>query len=157
MTEALQVLQYAVSLVFVLLGLVTLRDYLRQRERSRGFLALAIGLLGIVSVGSLVQRFTGPLGIAFSDLLVVIFLASGYALLLFRGSFIPIPPRTQWAALAALAVVAVAFIVVNPGSASTSPTLVQGVTTLLLVAAWSACVAEPIYRFWRASSHRPAV
>ena len=42
MTEVLQALQYATSLVFVLLGLLTLRDYLLHRERSRGFLALAM-------------------------------------------------------------------------------------------------------------------
>src|SRR5579859_5249240 len=111
MTEALQVLSYAVSLVFVLLGLFTLRDYLRHRERSRGYLALAIGLLGLVSLGGLVQRFTGPLGPAFQDGLVVVLLASGYALLLFRGSFIPIRPGTQWVALGSLIAVAAIYIV----------------------------------------------
>jgi signal transduction histidine kinase len=158
MTEALQVLNYAVSLVFVLLGLFTLRDYLRHRERSRGFLALAIGLLGAVSLGGLVERFTGQLGPAFQDLIVVVLLASGYALLLFRGSFIPISPRMQWIALGAMVAVAASFIVANGDSALGSPqTLVQSSATLLVVAAWSACVAEPIVRFWIASHEKPAV
>jgi signal transduction histidine kinase len=158
MTEALQVLSYAVSLVFVLLGLFTLRDYLRHRERSRGFLALAIGLLGAVSLGGLIERFTGNLGPAYQDFLVVVLLASGYALLLFRGSFIPIRPRTQWLALGALVVAAAIFIVANGNNSSGSAqTAVQAIATLVLVAAWSACVAEPIVRFWIASNDKPAV
>lgn len=158
MTYALQVLSYAVSLVFVLLGLFTLRDYLRHRERSRGYLALAIGLLGVVSLGGLVQRFAGPQGPAFQDALIVVLLASGYALLLFRGSFIPIQARTQWIALGLLVAVAVVFIVANGDSSSGTPqTSAQAIATLILVGAWSACVAEPIVRFWIASGDRPAV
>jgi signal transduction histidine kinase len=155
MTGALQVLQYAVSLVFVLLGVLALRDFLYHRERSRGLLALAIGLLGVVSVSSLVQNLTGPLGVIVQDVEVVVFLASGYALLLFRGSFIPIRRRTQRIALGAMLVVAVAFVAVN--DAGGQLTAVQQLVDVLLVSAWSACVAEPIVRFWMASSDRPAV
>src|SRR3981081_2497490 len=103
MTEALQVLAYAVSLAFILLGVLTLRDYLFHRERSRGFLALAIGLLAITNVLGEVQTLTGTsLGVAGQDLSVAIFLASGYALLLFRSSFIRLSRRFQWIALAAV-------------------------------------------------------
>ncbi|HVD01706.1 MAG TPA: HAMP domain-containing sensor histidine kinase [Candidatus Dormibacteraeota bacterium] len=157
MTGVLQVLQYAASLVFVLLGLLTLRDFLRHRERSRGFLALAIGLLGVVSLGGLVQRFTGSLGAPFQDLLVVVLLASGYALLLFRSSFIPVAPRTQWITLGGLILVAGVYIVLYGGGGGGSPSSLQAGATALVVGAWSACVAEPIVRFWIASSDKPAV
>jgi signal transduction histidine kinase len=158
MTDALQALHYAVSLVFVLLGLLTLRDFLRHRERSRGLLALAIGLLGVVSITTFVQALVGPPGVVAQDIEIVVFLASGYALLLFRGSFIPIRPVTQWIVLGALLLVAAAFIVVSDGGNPAGPSSVVGqVVALLLVGGWSACVGEPIVRFWMASSDRPAV
>ena len=159
MTSLLQVLQYAVSLVFVILGLLTLRDYLKVRERSRGYLALAIGLLAVVSVIGQVQAFTGgALGVVGQDLNVVIFLASGYAMLMFRSTFIRLDERWRWAALGLLAAAVIAYAVANPGyHPEALPTGVQSAATLFLILAWSLCVGEPIYRFWRASAGRPAV
>src|SRR5258708_20959536 len=115
MREALQVLTYAVSLAFIFLGVLTLRDYLMHRERSRGFLALAIGLLAGTTTLSQVQALTNnALGVAGQDLSIVVFLASGYALLLFRGSFIRLSRRAQLIALAAVLVTAAVYIVTFP-------------------------------------------
>src|ERR1700681_1897085 len=115
MSEALQILSSAVSLAFIVLGLLTLRYYLSHRERSRGFLALAIGLLAITSVLGQVQTITGnALGVVGQDLTVVIFLASGYALLLFRSSFIRLSRQARWIARAAVILAAAAFIVAFP-------------------------------------------
>jgi len=58
MTEALRVLSSAVSLAFILLGFLTLRDYLRHPDRSRGLLALAIGLLAVTSIIGQIQAGT---------------------------------------------------------------------------------------------------
>jgi len=159
MTEALQVLTYTVSLAFILLGFVTLRDYLRHPERSRGFLALAIGLLAITNVLGEIQTFSdNALGVVGQDLSVLVFLASGYALLLFRGSFIRLSPRARWIALAAVIVVGVLFIVANPAfRPGARPNGFQAGVTLLVILVWCACVAEPIVQFWLASSGRPAV
>lgn len=158
MTELLQVLNYAVSLAFVLLGLLTLRDYLRHPDRSRGLLALAIGLLVITNLLGLAQSLSGnALGMVGRDVAVLVFLASGYALLLFRGSFIPLSPRARWAALAFIVVAAGAYIVDNPGANPAQPSAVQAGVTLFLILVWSACVGEPIVRFWLASMGRPAV
>jgi signal transduction histidine kinase len=160
MTEALQILTYAVSLAFILLGVLTLRDYLLHRERSRGFLALAIGLLAISNLLGEVQTFTGnALGVAGQDLSVAVFLASGYALLLFRSSFIPLSRRAQWIALAAVILAAAAFIVANPrfNGPDARPSGTLAVTTLVVILVWSVCVSEPIVRFWLASGGRPAV
>src|ERR1700704_2073502 len=115
MTELLQALTFAVSLAFLSLGVLTLRDYLRHRERSRGYLALAIGLLAITNIIGEFQALTGNgLGVAGQDLSVVIFLASGYALLLFRGSFIRLSARMRWAALSAVALVGALWILGVP-------------------------------------------
>jgi signal transduction histidine kinase len=159
MTELLQALTYAVSLAFLSLGVLTLRDYLRHRERSRGYLALAIGLLAITNIMGEVQAFTGNgLGVVGQDLSVVIFLASGYALLLFRGSFIRLSARMQWAALAAVVLAAVLWVVAFPiYDTKSQPSPFQSVVTVLLILAWSVCVTEPIVRFWLASGGRPAV
>jgi signal transduction histidine kinase len=159
MTEVLQVLQYATSLVFVLLGLLTLRDYLQHRERSRGVIAMAIGCLGLVSLLGQVQRLTGyALGQLGQDLSLVIFLASGYALLMFRSSLIRLGRRAQWIALGAVAAVAVLAVVANlPYRPEARLNPFQQAVTALLVVTWSACVIEPIVRFWIASRGRPAV
>ncbi|MDQ6918399.1 MAG: HAMP domain-containing histidine kinase [Candidatus Dormibacteraeota bacterium] len=159
MTEVLQVLTYAVSLAFILLGALTFRDYLRHRERSRGFLALAIGLLAVTNVLGEVQTLTGnALGVAGQDLSVAVFLASGYALLLFRGTFIRLGRRAQRVALAAVLLAAAAYIVAFPTyEPKALPSAAQAVVTVLLILVWSACVTEPIVRFWLASGGRPAV
>ncbi len=159
MREALQVLTYAVSLAFIFLGVLTLRDYLMHRERSRGFLALAIGLLAVTTTLSQVQALTNnALGVAGQDLSIVVFLASGYALLLFRGSFIRLSRRAQLIALAAVLVTAAVYIVTFPSyRPGATPTTFQAAATILLVVVWSVCVAEPIVRFWLAARGRPAV
>jgi len=159
MADVLQALTYAVSLAFILLGVLTLRDYLRHRERSRGFLALAIGLLAITNIIGEVQALTGnALGAGGQDLTVVVFLASGYALLLFRGSFIRLTRPAELIALGAVVLAAVVYLLANPSyNPSGRPTPLQTGSTLFLVLVWSACVGEPIIRFWLASSGRPAV
>ncbi len=159
MTEVLQILTYTVSLAFLLLGLLTLRDYLRHRERSRGFLALAIGLLAVTNILGAIQTFSGnALGVAGQDLSVLVFLASGYALLLFRGSFIRLSPRARWIALAVAILAGALFIVANPDyRPGARPNSFQAGVTLLVILVWCACVAEPIVRFWLASGGRPAV
>jgi signal transduction histidine kinase len=159
MTDLLQVLTYAVSLAFIALGVLTLRDYLRHRERSRGFLTLAIGLLAVSNIIGEIQTFSGnALGVAGQDLSVVVFLASGYALLLFRGTFIRLSRQTRWVALAAVVLAAAFFILAFPTyPPGPRPTPVQYLATVVLILVWSVCVTEPIVRFWLASSGRPAV
>jgi signal transduction histidine kinase len=159
MTEVLQVLQYATSLLFVLLGLLTLRDYLRHRERSRAFLAMAIGFLGIVSLLGQVQTLTGySLGQVGQDISLAIFMASGYALLLFRSSFIPLGARAQWITLGIVVAATVVALVANlPSRPAAQPSAFQQLAIALIVLVWAGCVIEPIVRFWLASNGKPAV
>ncbi len=159
MSDVVQVLTPAVSLAFLLLGVLTLRDYLRRRERSRGLLALAIGLLAVTNILGEAQTLTrNGLGAAGQDLSVVVFLASGYAMLLFRGSFIRLSRRAQRSALGAVILAVAAYIVANPThDPAARPTSLQGAVTLFVILVWCACVVEPIVRFWLASGGRPAV
>src|SRR5256885_1014173 len=159
MTTALQIVQVLVSLSFLALGVFTVVDWLRHRERSRGYLALALGTLGLTSVASQLDTLTGSrLGVLLGDLALVFFMTSGYALLLFRDSFIPLSRRLRLGALA-LAVAATAFaLLVGIGSQPGQPgTALQSAATIALVVVWCACVTEPIARFWAASRSRPAV
>src|SRR6266581_3233446 len=81
MTSLLQALDIAVQAAFVGLALFTLTDWLRHRDRQRVWLVVALSL--------------------------VLFVLSGYALLMFRNSLIPLGRSlaaaiTVWTALVAI-------------------------------------------------------
>lgn len=155
---AFQVVQVAVSLSFFGLGVLTVIDWLRHRERSRGYLALALGALGLTSVISQVNTTGGNRQPLVQAVSLVLFMLSGYALLLFRGSFIPLSRQLQVGALAACVVTTVAVVLIGlPSNAAVRPTPLQSAATVTLILVWSACVVEPVVRLWLASRHRPAV
>jgi len=156
--SALQSVQVVVSLSFLALGVFTVVAWLRHRERSRGYLALALATLGLTSVLGQVNALTGYRVPAVGELTLVLFMASGYSLLLFRDSFIPLSRRLRFGALV-LTVTATAFalIVTLPSDPHQRPTAPQSLTTIVVVLVWSACVIEPIVRFWMASRRRPTV
>src|SRR2546426_46301 len=90
-SQVLGVLQNVPTLAFVLLGVATGMSWARHRDRSQGFLALAIILLSLVSLLGRVPQvlhFTPPL---LMELNLILFVGSSYALLRFRGSLIPLP------------------------------------------------------------------
>lgn len=156
MTVVVQALQYATAAGFVLLAAITVRDWLRSRERSRGYLALAIGLLGFVSLVSQVARFLQPpISIAVSELNVVAFMLSGYALLLFRDSLAPLRFKTKAlvAAVCVVATLAIGVIVLLPKS----PVWLQLAIAIPWIGVWIGSVAEPVVRFWLVSRDRPVV
>jgi signal transduction histidine kinase/DNA-binding response OmpR family regulator len=146
-TQIVSYLQAATAIAFVLLGVATSVSWLRRRDRSLGFLALAIVLLALVVLLTRVP-----------DLSLLAFMGSGYALLRFRASLIPLSRR--WHAVAALAML-VTFgglvatrILVSTGAV---PIGFETVATLLVILVWSASVVEPIVRFWLVARDLPAV
>ena len=150
--SALQLVQAVVSLSFLALGVFTVVDWLRHRERSRGYLALALATLGLTSVLGQLNALTGYRVPAVSELTLVVFMASGYALLLFRDSFIRLSRRLRLGALVLVAgTTAFALVVTLPYDPHQQPTALQFAATILLVVVWAACVIEPIVRFWVAS------
>jgi signal transduction histidine kinase len=156
---ALQIVQAVVSLSFLALGVFTVADWLRHRERSRGYLALALATLGLTSGIGQLNTLTGyRSGVLLGDLALVLFMISGYALLLFRDSFIPLSRRLRVGALAlCVAGTAFALLVLSPSGPNRHATTLQSLATIALVLVWSACVVEPIVRFWAAGRRRPAV
>src|SRR5438270_9541269 len=119
-----------------------------------GFLALAIILLAAVSgLGHLQAHlpFTIPL---LGQINLLGFAGSGYALLLYRNSVIPLPRRWHAVAIASLAAASLLLLGAQAVSASRST---QTIIAVVFIVIWSACVVEPIWRFWQVARSLPAV
>ena len=154
MKELVPILQDTAAVAFVALGVLVAVTWLRRRERSLGFLALAIVLLAVVSgLGRLQAHlpFAIPL-LAQVDL--VGFVASAYALLLYRSSLIPLPRRWHVAAIASLTAASAIFFAAQ---ATSAPKSILFAITIVLIVAWCACVGEPIVRFWVVANGLPPV
>src|SRR5690242_2632711 len=96
-------LQQAVAVAFVVLGVATAFHWMRRRQSSLGFLALAIILLAaVVGLGQLQAHlpFQIPL---LGDVELLAFAGSAYALLRYRHALIPLPTRWHVVAFASLA------------------------------------------------------
>jgi signal transduction histidine kinase/CheY-like chemotaxis protein len=154
--EALPYLQNAGAVAFGLLGLITAVSWARRRDRSLGFLALAIVLLSLVSLlGRIPAAYTPPL---LPQISLVAFMGTGYALLRFRGSLIPLSPR--WHAIAVVALVGASsgFIATQAlVAAHVAPASIQSVAGVALIVVWMATIVEPILRFWLVARGLPAV
>src|SRR5258708_37895087 len=97
MDTALQIGQWVTSASFSLLGLLTFGQWIRQRDRKTLYLALAVGLLGLVSLASAFEALPGPkaflatsrlAAIVAREILPVAFLLSADSLLPFRAAIV---------------------------------------------------------------------
>ena len=143
---------------FVLLGVAVGIGWARRRDRSLGFLALAIVLLSLVSLLGRVPallNYTPPL---LSEISLVAFLGCGYALLRYRASLIPIPPPWHAVAVVSVAAAGGGYLVAQYlAQAKAIPVGVQTAAAFALIIVWSALVVEPIIRFWLVARTLPAV
>ena len=89
MTRAVDVISWIEAAAYALIALITGTAWLRRRTLQQGLLVCAIGLLGALSVLGRVQEVTGHQSALLAHLTIPAFLASGYALALFRHSVIP--------------------------------------------------------------------
>jgi len=143
--EAYSVLQDIVALAFVALGLATASTWLRRRDPSLGFLALAIILLAlVVGLGRLSAHVPGVAGVV-SPVSVIALMGSAYALVRYRNVVLPLPPR--WHAAAAISLAAATSLVFVAELVSMPRPAVTAIA-IALIAVWIACVGEPIVRFW---------
>jgi signal transduction histidine kinase len=150
--------QYVTSAAFAVIAALTVRDWLVTRDRSRAYLALAIGSLAAVSVLGQVAKVLGPSFTAASTYVTtIIFLVSGLALLLFRHAVIPLKPRTVRAVVGIVIATGVFEIGVQAVFGSTAPKPIQFVALVLFVVVWSGCVGEPSVRLWVAARRRTVV
>jgi signal transduction histidine kinase/CheY-like chemotaxis protein len=156
MNQVLVFMQDADAAAFVLLGVATAVSWARRRDRSLGFLALAIVLLSLVSLlGRIPAALAPPL---LPQLTLLALMGSGYALLRFRGSLIPLPRRWHVAAVVAmLATYFGYFGAQGLASAHAIPATAPTVVALALIVVWAATVIEPTIRFWLVARDLPAV
>lgn len=154
----LTALQWLVTFGFAVLGILSLADWLRHGGQRRAYLAAALGLLGLVSLASRVSAATGyRFANVTTPILIGLFMASGYALLLFRGTFLPLRLRTRVVVAGLAVVTTIFFLLLAPPPGTVQMSAAQSIALLALIVVWSLMVGEPVVRFWLASRGRPAV
>jgi signal transduction histidine kinase len=158
MSTLLLVLDWAIRAAFVLLTLAAVADWIRHRDRRHAYLAIAFGSLMTVILISAALGGTGLPAQVLTDIELVVFLMSGYALLMFRDSFISLGPlqrRAVTIGIVAVALVGLAAQLSADPQRQNSP--FQAAVTVVVLLTWALCVLEPTLRMWRASIGRPAV
>ncbi|MGH7687296.1 MAG: ATP-binding protein [Candidatus Dormibacteria bacterium] len=163
---AVQALEWAVGGVFALLVVLIAYEWLRFRDRPRRWLAASVVLLGSVACIDAASTALNSNNEIVTDILLVLFALSGWALIEFRNDVLPLERRFRIvAAVAVLGTIAfllVAFVPAPSAAAVTSPkgtplNTLQAAASLLLLAVWGACVLEPVASFWVHSGRLPAV
>ena len=158
MPTVLVVLQLAIEVAFALLAIRTIVGWLQQPDRRHGHLAIALVSLALLILLSPVFATSGMTGQVLTDVGVVLFLTSGYGLLMFRDTFVPFRPWTTRLLTAALVAAAVAAIAVElPGNLESAHTPLQTLVVVAIIGLWVYCILEPIVTFWLAARGRPAV
>ena len=156
MKDALAFLENTDAVAFAVLGVVTALGWVRRRDHSMGFLALAIVLLSLVILlGRIPAQYTPPL---LPQLNLIAFMGAAYAMLRFRGSLIPLQPKWHIAALVAIVLATAAELAAQGlAAAGVAPAnLATGVAVILLLV-WAGVIVEPIIRFWLVARGLPAV
>ena len=113
MKEALPILENLTTVAFLILGVVTAVGWLRNRANSLGFLALAIVLLSAVT---LLGRISGSLHAPpqlLSDISLVGFMGSGYALVRYRSALIPLGRTAHTGVVVALLATTVTYLLIS--------------------------------------------
>jgi signal transduction histidine kinase/DNA-binding response OmpR family regulator len=154
--DALLYLQNAGAIAFVLLGVAVAVGWARRKDRSLGFLALAIVLLSLVSaLGRIPHGYAPPF---IPQVSLIAFIGSGYALLRFRGSLIPLPRIWHGAAVVAIVIATAGFLGAQALVAvNAAPPSLETAAVIVLLVVWTATIIEPIIRFWLVARHLPAV
>src|SRR6266581_1392196 len=79
----------AIEIAFVLLTVAVLVDWVQHRDLRHGYLALAFGSLTLLILIAPSLGPAGGYGDGATDTALALFLLSGFALLMFRDSFLP--------------------------------------------------------------------
>jgi signal transduction histidine kinase/CheY-like chemotaxis protein len=154
MSTAIAALANLDALAFAVLGAATGITWLRNRDASTGYLALAIVLLSLVSLLGRVPVVLHVKVPLLSQVNLIAFAGSGYALLRYRAALIPLSRGLHAAAAGLLALTSATFLVASLAGA---PAAFLLWSALGLVLVWAAVVLESIVRFWLVAGGLPAV
>jgi signal transduction histidine kinase len=154
MREVLLVLGLAIDVAFSILAIRTALSWIRQPDRRHGYLALALSSLALLVLMSPVLGQSQLL----TDIGVVLFLLSGYGLVMFRDSFLPLG-RTVYRVVTSSIVVAGILGVVSrlPENPESRHNPLQSLALTAILGVWIFCMVEPLARFAWAARGRPAV
>jgi signal transduction histidine kinase len=148
----------AIEVAFVLLSVATVADWVTHRERRRGYLALAFGSLTLLVLLAPSLSQPGIYGQLLTDVGTLLFLLSGWALLMFRDSFISLGVGTKrFVGVVIVLVAAFAIFVQLPTDTGLPHAPLQTFALAALLTTWGICVVEPIVTLWLASRGRPTV
>ena len=145
MNELMTFMQDVDAAAFLVLGVAVTIMWLRNRDRSVGYLALAIVLLSLFVGFGQVMTLLGWKSAVASFVSLVAFVGSGYALFTYRTELIPLSRRWRIFVGAVVAAVLITYLAAMIVNASVQVMLV---IALVLIALWGATVVEPIVRFW---------
>jgi signal transduction histidine kinase len=158
MPGLLLVLSLAIEIAFAILAIRTVVSWLLRPDRRRGYLALALGSLAVLILVSPALGGSGGASQLFTDLAAVLFLASGYGLVMFRDSFIPYATLTRRALAAALVLVGLLAIALQlPANPDSPHSELQTLVLASIVGLWAFCILEPLVTLWLRAQSRPAV
>ncbi|HVF52132.1 MAG TPA: ATP-binding protein [Actinomycetota bacterium] len=146
------------TLGFIFLGVAAVYRWRQRRDQGGLYLALALGSLGVVSVLGRINEATGYEYSFFGPVNIVTFLASGYFLLMFRHSLLPLSKPVRLLASGSATASAIFAIAVRlPNGPRPEYTSAQTAALLAVVILWAIYVGEPSIRFWVASKDLPVV
>ena len=158
MSEVLFVLMLGIELAFSALAVRTIVSWVRQPDGRHGHLALALGSLAVLILLAPALGGSSSATQALTDVGIVLFLVSGYGLLMFRDSFVPLGVRVRRAITGAIVVAGLVGIAVQlPANPDAQHSPLQTLDLAAIFGLWAFCVLEPIATFWLAARHRPAV
>jgi signal transduction histidine kinase len=154
MREVLLGLGLAIDVTFSILAIRTALSWIRQPDRRHGHLALAFGSLALLI---LLAPLLGGSQI-FTDIAIVLFLLSGYGLVMFRDSFLPLGRTVHRIITTAIVIAGLLGIVSRlPADPTAQHSPLQSLALTAILAVWTFCIVEPIARFAWAARGRPAV
>src|SRR4030088_3505744 len=152
MGELLLVLGLVIDVAFSILAIRTVLAWTRQPERRHGHLALAFGSLALLTlIAPLVT--TSPV---ITDIAIALFLLSGYGLIMFRDSFVPLGRILH--AIVIVAIVGAGALAVYsqlPSNPQSQHSSLQSLALVALLGVWTFCILEPIVRFSMAARAGP--
>jgi signal transduction histidine kinase len=157
-SNLLVVLTLAIEAAFAALALRTALAWAREPDRRHGFLTLGLLALALDIIVSPELSAPGAAGQVATDVGVVLFLLSGFGLVMFRDSFVPLRLRTRNVIVALMVVVGVTAIAARlPGNPDAVHNSLQTAVLVALIGVWAYCIFDPIVAFWLAARGRPAV
>ena len=156
MSTATLVLSWALGGACTVLAVLTVDGWLRQRDRTRAFLALSIVSLCACGIAVSATMLTGDRKSWTSGVSLTLFIAAGWAFFGFRAAMTRLP-GAMTAAVTVLVLATGVLVDVSGISLAGAHTTPQKFAVIVLTVVWLGCVVEPAHKLWGISTAMPRV